>query len=170
MFLASPPLPHSQTLLEWAKVQFTEGRISLGHFWYINFHFGGGGSGPLPPLRSKSRKNQGSANLFSFGPIFFSRTFGAPLAEFFGHSTLSLFPFVADIMSQRPISRSFGTPVQLCPYAKRDDIKTAILYFHFQDRCSGKKRQEARNAAEKVCCTFFLNTPMALLEHAHYCL
>ena len=98
------------------------------------------------PLCSNSLENQGSRNVFSFGPIFPSRAFGAPIAGFFGHSTGS-FPSVADTMSQRPISAFFSTPVQPCPRAKRDDVVNAILYFCFQDRWAGKKRQEAYNVA-----------------------
>ena len=44
----------------------------------------------------------------------------------------------------------FGTAVQACPRAKRDDVKTAILYFCVQDRWSGKRRQEAYKTARKL--------------------
>ena len=95
-------------------------------------------------------------NIFSFRPIFSSRAFGAPIAGFFGHSTVSFLPSVADTMSQRPISAFFSTPVQPCPRAKRDDVINTILYFRFQDRWAGKKRQEAYNVAQKACSTLFL--------------
>ena len=106
---------------------------------------------------------QGSGTLFSFGPIFFPRFFVTPVAGLFGHFPHIIFPCVADIMWQRPIHRSFGTAVQPCPRAKRDDVITTILYFPFQDGWSGKKRQEAYNAAQKACSTLFLTTPMATL-------
>ena len=126
----------------------------------FTFHSGKGGGGlPPSPLRSNSPENQGSGNVFWFGPMFSSRAFGAPMAGFFGHSTVSFLPPVADTMSQRPISAFFGTPVQPCPRAKRDDIVNAALYFRFQDRWTGKKRQEAYNMAQKACSTLFLNTP-----------
>ena len=70
---------------------------------------------PPSPLRSNSPENQGSRNVFSFGPILSSRAFGAPIAGFFGHSTVSFLPSVADTMSRRPISVFFSTPVQPCP-------------------------------------------------------
>ena len=65
---------------------------------------------PLPPspLHSNSPENQGFGNVFSFGPIFSSSAFGVLLAGFFGHSTVSFLPSVADTMSQRPISVFFG--------------------------------------------------------------
>ena len=120
---------------------------------------------PLPPspLHSNSPENQGFGNVFSFGPILPSRAFGALIAGFFGHSTVSFLPSVADTMSQRPISAFFGTLVQPCPRVKRDDAVNAILYFRFQDRWIGKKRHEAYNVAQKACSTLFLNTPMATL-------
>ena len=116
---------------------------------------------PLPPspLRSNSPENQGFGNVFSFGSIFSSRAFSAPLAGFFGHSTVSFLPSVADTMSQRPICAFFSTPVQQCPRAKCDDVVNTILYFRFQDRWTGKKRQEAYNVAQKACSTLFLNSP-----------
>ena len=92
-------------------------------------------------------------------PILFSRTFGAPTAGFFGRSTVSFLPSVADTMYQRPISAFFSTPVQPCPRAKCDDVVSVILYFRFEDRWTGKKRQEAYNVAQKACSTLFLNTP-----------
>ena len=106
---------------------------------------------PPSPLCSNSPENQGSGNVFAFGPFFSSRAFGAPIARFFGHSILSFLPSVANTMSQRPISAFFSTPVQPCPGAKRDDVVNAILYFRFQDRWTGKKRQEAYNVAQKAC-------------------
>ena len=39
-----------------------------------------------------------------------------------------------------------------------------ILYFDFQDRWTGKKRQEACKVAQKACSALFLNTPMATLH------
>ena len=144
----------------------------------FSFHSGRGG-GPLPlgpppslpwtplppsPLHSNSPENQGFGNVFSFGPILPSRAFGALIAGFFGHSTVSFLPSVADTMSQRPISAFFGTPVQPCPRVKRDNVVNAILYFRFQDRWTGKKRQEAYNVAQKACSTLSLNTPMATLR------
>ena len=119
---------------------------------------------PPSPICSNSPENQGSGNVFAFGPFFSSRAFGAPIARFFGHSILSFLPSVANTMSQRPISAFFSTPVQPCPGAKRDDVVNAILYFRFQDRWTGKKRQEAYNVAQKACSTLFLNTPMATLR------
>ena len=118
---------------------------------------------PPPPPHSKSRKNPGSGNLFSFGPIFFTCTIGAPIAGSFAIPLVSFLPYVADITLQRPISMFFGTLVQPCPHAKRDDVLTTILYFRFQDRWSGKKRQEVYNAAQKACSTLFLSTPVATL-------
>ena len=113
---------------------------------------------PLPPspLHSNSPENQGFGNVFSFGPIFSSRAFGALIAGFFGHSTVSFLPSFADTMSQRPTSAFFGTPVQPCPCVKRGDVENAILYFHFQHRWTGKKRQEAHNVAQKACSALFL--------------
>ena len=67
-------------------------------------------------------------------------------------------------MSQRPISAFFSTSVQPCPRVKRDDVVNTILYFRFQDRWTGKKRQEAYNVAQKACSTLFLNTSMATLH------
>ena len=67
-------------------------------------------------------------------------------------------------MSQRPISAFFGTPVQPCPRVKRNDVVNVILYFRFQDRWTGKKRQEAYNVAQKACSTLFLNTATATLH------
>ena len=142
----------------------------------FNFHSGRGGGGGSPldhlppspgppppsPLHSNSPENQGFGNVFSFGPILPSRAFGALIAGFFGHSTVSFLPSVADTMSQRPISAFFGITVQPCPRVKRDDVVNAILCFRFQDRWTGKKRQEAYNVAQKACSTLFLNTPMAL--------
>ena len=58
-------------------------------------------------------------------------------------------------MSQRPISAFFSTPVQPCPSVKRDNVVNAILYFRFQDRRVGKKRQVAYNVAQKACSTLF---------------
>ena len=52
------------------------------------------GPAPPSPLRSNSPENQGSGNVFSFGPIFFSRAFGAPIAGFFGHSLCPFFPLL----------------------------------------------------------------------------
>ena len=63
-----------------------------------------GGGAPLPlgpppslpwtpspcPLHSNSPENQGFGNVFSFGPMF---------PPFFGHSTVSFLPSVADTMS-----------------------------------------------------------------------
>ena len=100
---------------------------------------------PIPPspLHSNSPENQGFGNVFSFGPKFSSRAFGALIAGFFGHSTVSFVPSFANTMSQRPISAFFGSPVQPCPRVKRNDVVNTILYFHFQDRWIGKKRQEA---------------------------
>ena len=63
----------------------------------------------------------------------------APIAGFFGHSTVSFLPSIADTMSQRPISAFFSTPVQPCPRAKRNNVVN-LLYFRFQDRWTGKKR------------------------------
>ena len=121
-------------------------------------------SPPPSPLHSNSPENQGFGNVFSFGPIFSSRAFSALIAGFFGHSTVSFLPSVVDTMSQRPISAFFSTPVQPCPRVKCDDVVNAILYFRFQDRWTGKKRQEAHNVAQKACSTLFLNTPMATLH------
>ena len=115
------------------------------------------------PLCSDSPENYGSGNLFSFGPIFPSYAFGAPIAGFFGHSIHIISPSVADTMSQRPISTFFGTLVQPCPRAKRGDVINTILYFRFQDRWTGKNRHEAYTVAQKACSTLFLNTPMATL-------
>ena len=114
----------------------------------FNFHSGRGGGSPLDPLdpsplRSNSPENQGFGNVFSFGPIFSSHAFGAPIAAFFGHSTTSFLPSVADTMSQRPISAFFSTLVQPCPRIKCDDVVNVILYFRFQDEWTRKKRQEA---------------------------
>ena len=89
----------------------------------FNFHFGRGGGGPPPwltslppldplppsPVHSNSPENQGFGNVFSFGPILPSRAFGALIAGFFGYSTVSFHPSVADTMSQHPISAFFGT-------------------------------------------------------------
>ena len=121
---------------------------------------------PLPPspLHSNSPENQGFGNVFSFRRFFSSRAFGALIAGFFGHSTVSFLPSVADTMSQRPISAFFSTPIQPCPRVKRDNVVNAILYFRFQDRWTGNKRQEAYNVAQKACSTLFLNTPMATVH------
>ena len=54
-------------------------------------------------------------------------------------------------------------PVQPCPRAKRNDITNMILYFHFQDRWTGKKRQEAYKCCTESMFHTFLNTPMAAL-------
>ena len=72
-------------------------------------------------------------------------------------------PCVADIISQRPRSMFLGTPVQPCPRTKRNNVIAATLCLCFQDRWSGKKRQDAYNAAQKSCPTLFLNTPLATL-------
>ena len=74
---------------------------------------------------------------FRLGQFFSSHAFGALIAGFFGHSSVSFLPSVADTMSQRPISAFFGTPVQPCPRVKRDDVVNGILYFRFQDRWTG---------------------------------
>ena len=50
-------------------------------------------------------------------------------------------------------------PVKPCPCAKRNDVVNTILYFRFQDRWTGKKRQEAYNVAQKACSTLLLNSP-----------
>ena len=126
---------------------------------------GGGDPSPLDHLPPSTLIHPRIRVLvFSFGPILPSRAFGAPIAGFFGHSTVSFLPSVAETMSQRPISAFFGTPVQPCPRVKRDDIVNRNLYFRFQDRWTGMKRQEAYNVAQKACSTLFLNTPMATLR------
>ena len=145
----------------------------------FHFHSGRGGTpppwtpslpplDPLPPspLRSNSPENQGSGNIFSFGPIFSSFAFGAPIAGFFGHSIVSFLPSIAGTMSQRPISAFFSTPVQPCPRAKRNDVVNTILYFRFQDRWMAKKRQEAYNVAQKACSTLFPERSMMCLPQA----
>ena len=118
-----------------------------------------GGGSPLPP-HLRSRRNQGSffllANFFSPTPSV-HRWQGSLVIP-----PVSLLPCVSDIMLQCPISTFFGTPVQPCPGTKRNNVMTAILYFHFQDRWSGKTMQ-AYNAAQKARSTLFLNTPMATL-------
>ena len=101
---------------------------------------------------------------------FSSCAFGAPIAGFFGHSTVSFLPSVADTMSQQPISAFFRTPVQPCPRAKRNGVVKAILYFCFQNRWTGKKRQEAYNVAQKACSTLFpehstMCPPQAVTRH-----
>ena len=74
---------------------------------------------------------------------------------------VSLLPYVAELISQHPISMFFGNPVQLGPLAKRSAVISAIPYFCFPARRSGKKRQEAYNVGQKACSTLFLNTPTA---------
>ena len=65
---------------------------------------------PSPsPLHSNSPENRGFGNVFSFRAIFCSRALGALIAGFFGQSTISFLPSVADAMPQRPISVFFGT-------------------------------------------------------------
>ena len=76
---------------------------------------------------------------------------------------ISFLPAVANTMFQCPISTFFSTPVQPCPSTKCDDVIDANVYFRFQDRWTGKKRQEAYNVAQKAGSTLFLNTPMAPL-------
>ena len=100
---------------------------------------------------------------FFVWPNFFSCAFGTPIVGFFHHSTriTSSLCCVADIMSQRPMSMLFSTLIQPCPHVKHDDSITPILYFHFQERWSRKKKQEAYNVTQKACSTLFLNTPMA---------
>ena len=135
----------------------------------FNFHSdrGGGGSpldpSPPPPLALNHLKIKVLGTFFACA----QKNSPVPSAHLYQGSLViplvSFVPCPTDIMSQRSISAFFGSPVQPCPRAKRNDVITAILYFRFQDRWTGKKRQEAYNAAQKACSTLFLNTPMATL-------
>ena len=135
----------------------------------FNFHFGRGDPfpldphPPLPPFALNHIRIRVLGTSFHLGQLFSP----APSAHLSQGSLViplvSLLPCVADILSQRPISTFFGTLVQPCPRAKHNDVITVILCFRFQDTWSGKKRQEAYNAAQKACYTLSLNTPMATL-------
>ena len=142
----------------------SDGPPPLG-FALIFIPAGGGGLplGPPPPSALIHLRIRVLGTLFRFGQFFPP----APSVHLYQGSLVtpleSFLPPVADTMSQGPISTFFSTPVQLCPPAKRDDVINATLYFCFQDRWTGKKRQEAYSVAQKACSTLFLNTPRATL-------
>ena len=102
-----------------------------------------------PPTQNHVRQQNTQNALKHTG--FFNAKFCLAL-----HCTVSFLPSVADTMSQHPISAFFSTPVQPCPRAKHDDDVNTILYFRFQDRWTGKKRQEAYNVVQKACSTLIL--------------
>ena len=75
----------------------------------------------------------------------------------------SIYLILQTTMSQCSLSVYFSSPVPPLPHAKRKDVIDVLLYFRFNDRITGHKRQQAYNEAQKACATLFLSVPMATL-------
>ena len=102
----------------------------------FNFHFGsvcvgGGGGAPPSPLARTHVRIRVLGTFFRLGQFFYPAP-SAHLEEGLVIPLISFLPCFAGIMSQCPISTFSGTPVQLCPRAKCDDVRTTILFFRFK--------------------------------------
>ena len=85
---------------------------------------------PSPPSALIYLRIRVLGTFFRLGQFFSSHAFGAPIAGFFGHSTLSFLPSVADTMSPRKTQRR----------CKRDPLFSLPRWMDWEEKARGIQR------------------------------